>query len=448
MDANRKIFIAIGLTAFFLTVGTFGYVRIEDFSLLDAFYMTVITISTVGFGEINQLTGDGRVFTIFLILSGVGSLAFAAHAFTESLIERAANPQSRKRVMLKKIEKLRGHYIICGHGRVGAAAASHFQKAGADFVIIEASENMKKFLEEEGYLVIFGDATSQKSLLAAGIKKADALLALLDSDPENLFAVLTARELNPTLRIIARTEIASTESKILRAGADSVISPYASAGKRVADKIIEATRKETSQAQGEFQSINPDQWLGVTADSELASHSVGVAERLLQAKIVGVRRDDNDKILPEEDFVIRVGDKLLITSIKRDSLSEKPKQIEQKKIVLIDDNPVVRQLYTRLFQKAGYNIITAENGEEGLAVIRKESPDAAVIDYMLPDISGLEVCRQLRSDTNADTIRLVLFTADEQEDTRKKALEAGVETVVVKSPEASEIIAKIEQSLG
>ena len=169
---------------------------------------------------------------------------------------------------------------------------------------------------------------------------------------------------------------------------------------------------------------------------------------MLQAKIVGVRRDDNDKILPEEDFVIRVGDKLLITSIKRDSLSEKPKQIEQKKIVLIDDNPVVRQLYTRLFQKAGYNIITAENGEEGLAVIRKESPDAAVIDYMLPDISGLEVCRQLRSDTNADTIRLVLFTADEQEDTRKKALEAGVETVVVKSPEASEIIAKIEQSLG
>ena len=160
----------------------------------------------------------------------------------------------------------------------------------------------------------------------------------------------------------------------------------------------------------------------IHVDSELASHSVEAAERLLQAKIVGVRRDQNDKILPEGNFVLRAGDKLLITSKNSDLLLKEQKQIVQKKIVLVDDNPVIRQLYTRLFQKAGYNIITAENGEKGLALISEESPDAAVIDYMLPDISGLEVCRQHRSDSNAETIRLVLFNADEQENTRKKAI--------------------------
>ena len=348
----------------------------------------------------------------------------------------------------EKDRKTTGHYIIWGHGRVGAADASYFQKVGADLVIIESSKNEMKLLQEEGYLVVFGDATSQKSLLLAGIKKADAFLALLDSYPQNLFAVLTARGLNPTLKIITRTEVASSESKIFRAGADSVISPYASAGIRVAYKMISATRGEKLPVHGELHSINPDQWIRINGDSELASHSVEAAEKLLQMKIVGIRRDEYDKLLPRGNFVLNVGDELLISSIYTDSLLEDKKQIEQKKIVLINDNPVIRQLYTRLFQKAGYNIKTAENGEKGLALLRKELPDAAVIDYMLPDITGLEVCRQLRSDDKADSIRLVLFTADEQQDTRKKVFKAGVQTVVVKSLDALEIIAIVEETLG
>ena len=122
--------------------------------------------------------------------------------------------------------------------------------------------------------------------------------------------------------------------------------------------------------------------------------------------------------------------------------------MSRKKIVLTDDYPVFRQLYTRFFQKAGYNFESAENGEKGLALIRKESPDTAVIGYMLPDITGLEVCSQLRSDNNSDSIRLVLFTADEQQETKKNALEAGVQKVVVKSPNASELIAIVEETMG
>lgn len=220
-----------------------GYVTIEDYTPLEAIYMSVITITTVGYGELYPLSEAGRVFTMFLLLFGVGSLAFAAHAFTESMIERASSPARGKRVMEKKISRLKNHTIICGHGRVGAAAAEHLQESGKDFVVVENSPEECAMLQERGFLYLEGDATDENALIAAGIKKADSLLALLNSDPDNLFAVLTARELNPTLHIVARSESVSAESKILRAGADSIISPYASAGRRVADKIMASAQK-------------------------------------------------------------------------------------------------------------------------------------------------------------------------------------------------------------
>ncbi|HID69249.1 MAG TPA: potassium channel protein, partial [Desulfobacterales bacterium] len=237
MDIRRKIILSLFLTSFFLGVGTVGYVVIEHYTPLEAIYMAVITITTVGYGEIHALSEAGRVFTIFLLLFGVGSLAFAAHAFTESMIARASSPVRGKRVMGKKISRLKGHTIICGHGRVGGAAADHLAQSGRSFVILENSIEKSNYLREHGVLCITGDATSEKTLISAGIKSAGSLLALLNSDPDNLFTVLTARELNPTLHIVARSESASAESKILRAGADSIISPYASAGRRVAGKI-------------------------------------------------------------------------------------------------------------------------------------------------------------------------------------------------------------------
>lgn len=446
MGLHKKIWIAVCLTAVFLVAGTIGYVRLEGFTLLEAFYMTVITISTVGFGEINELTNVGRIFTVFLILLGVGSVAFAAHSFTESLIEKASNPNSRKKAMKKRIDKLRDHCIICGHGRVGAAAASYFKEMGAGFVVIESSETELRFLEEEGYLTVSGDATSEKTLLSAGIKKADALLALLDSDPENLFTVLTARELNPTLKIIARTEVASSENRILRAGADSVISPYASAGKRVADKILKSNLEENLEETDLFRK-RLGVWHNVSKQPELQGKTVGEAESKIGAQIIGLRRSLKDVLLPDALMQIERGDQLLLAEISQE-LNIERKNKGAKTLVLIDDNPVIRRLYTRLFQKAGYSITTAENGKEGLAKITQEMPDAAVIDYMLPDITGLDVCRELKNMEDDCQTKLVLFTANDQEDTKERALQVGVERVVVKSPEASEIISIVEEILA
>ena len=418
-----------------------GYVTIEDYTPLEAIYMSVITITTVGYGELYPLSEAGRVFTMFLLLFGVGSLAFAAHAFTESMIERASSPARGKRVMEKKISRLKNHTIICGHGRVGAAAAEHLQESGKDFVVVENSPEECAMLQERGFLYLKGDATGENALIAAGIKKADSLLALLNSDPDNLFAVLTARELNPTLHIVARSESVSAESKILRAGADSIISPYASAGRRVADKIMASAQKHHPGITVDETVLSGPKpgWVEVDEQSGLADHAVEAASSLLEKQILGIRREGKDILAPAPDTELAMGDKLLIVS-KAGQILDEFHQEQPKKIVLVDDNPVIRRLYTRLFQKAGFNIITSSTGREGCEMILREQPDGAVVDYLLSDISGLEVCEAVRESENGQNVKLFLFTADEAPELRKNAEKVGVDMVVLKSPDAAEIV--------
>lgn len=447
MLQNKKILIGFLITITFLAIGTAGYMVLEDFPLLDALYMTVITITTVGFGEIHPLSSTGRIFTMFLIVFGFGSIGFLAAAFTEALIEQASSPHLKRKIMQKRIDQLRKHYIICGFGRVGVAAAEHFQKAGAPFVVLESGEEQIKILQEHKYPYLEGDATKEEVLLAAGIKHATALVALLNADPENLFTVLTARELNPTLNIIARTETTSSESRMLRAGADSIISPYASAGRRVADKILKATKGEIPESDLVPEQQYQSEWQQVTEESDLAKHVVETANTFLRGTILGIRRGERDYLAPGADMEIQLGDELLIVPgipVKSDI---KAPLRSAYKMVLIDDNPVIRRLYTRLFQKAGYHIITAENGQEGYALVLRERPEAAVIDYYLPDMTGLEICTKIRANKDLHHMKLFLFTGNDDVETRKRALEAGVDSVVVKSPDAAEIVNTVKAKM-
>lgn len=449
MTSHLRIILALCLTLFFLVAGTVGYVFIEHYTLLEAFYMTVITITTVGFGEIRVLSDAGRLFTIFLLFFGVGSLAFAAHAFAESMIERVWSPARGKRIMEKKISRLTNHTIICGHGRVGNAAAQHLADSQKSFVVLESSPEKCDKLKEQGYLYVSGDATQETTLLAAGIKSAGALLALLDSDPDNLFTVLTARELNPTLHIVARSESASAESKILRAGADSIISPYASAGRRVADKIMARAKK---QELGPMEDVaeqlrSQPKWLEVNEESGLVDHAVEAASIFLAGQVVGIRRDGKDILAPTPDTQLVMGDRLLLVPVRELEVDElRPEQ--PQKIVLVDDNPVIRRLYTRLFQKAGFNIITAATGREGCDLILEEQPDAAVVDYLLGDISGLEICEIVRESDEGQNVKLFLFTADESPEVRENAMKAGVDVVVLKSPDAGEIVNLVRKEVA
>jgi voltage-gated potassium channel len=390
---------------------------------------------------VKPLSEAGRGFTVFYILMGFGCLAFAGHAIVESIFEKVSSGKSEKRKMKKQISRLQSHYIICGYGRVGQAAAEYFKKTNVPFAIIEANLLQNKEIRENDYLFIEGDATRESILLDAGIKSASGLLALLDSDPDNLFIVLTARELNPTLHIIARAEEGSSENKIIRAGADSVISPFYTAGRQIAGDIIAATGKSGKTSEDPTQPMAVPQWVTVQEGSGMIGETINVLAGQMGRKVIGLRRNGNDLILPDPETQLETADMILVFDINRNDEKQFSQQAHQpKKLVIVDDNPVILRLYSRLFQKAGFSPVTAVNGREGLDVIIKEKPAAAVIDFMLPFISGIEVCRQVRAQEGLQGIKLILFTGDNQPETRSRALDAGADAVVVKSSEASEVI--------
>jgi len=409
--------------------------------------MSVITLTTVGFGEVKPLSGAGRGFTTFYILFGFGSLALAGHAIAESLLEKVFSGRSGLKKMRKKISVLKSHYIICGYGRVGAAASEYFKKAGIDFVTIEANPEHCQIINEKGCLYIEGDATCESLLLEAGIKSAKGLLALLNSDPDNLFIVLSARELNPTLHIIARAGEPSSGKKIMRAGADSVVSPFSTAGRQIAGDILAATgKKENSSAQPTRTEVLP-KWISVQEDSGITGETIGVVSDKTKRQVIGLRKNNKDSIFPDPSIKLESGDKLLVLDEMQKKSDQSIRRSGQKKIVIVDDNPVILRLYTRLFQKAGFHPISATNGREGVDTIIREKPAAAVIDFMLPVLSGIEVCRQVRTSKDNLKTKLILFTADSDEKIHKRAVDAGTDAVVVKSSEASEVIETVVRML-
>jgi voltage-gated potassium channel len=181
----------------------------------------------------------------------------------------------------------------------------------------------------------------------------------------------------------------------------------------------------------------------------MVSKTVGAISQEMGQKIIGLQRDQKDRLFPDDETTLQKIDMILfmdeVCTLEENGTESKT---APPKLVIIDDNPVILTLYTRLFQKAGFHPLTAENGEEGFSLIVKEKPVAAVIDYMLPVLSGIDVCRKLREEEASQNIKLILFTADDHPDTRSRALAAGADEVVVKSPEASEVVHTVTQILS
>ncbi len=219
-----------------------GYIIIEKWSLLEAIYMTVITLTTVGFQEVRPLSPVGRIFTMFILVSGIGLLAYAAGSTLEFIVEGELSGLLRRKKMEKQIENLGEHYIICGAGDVGKYIIEEFTKTKRKFVIVENNqEQIKKLEEDKSILFIAGNAFEDEVLIKAGIRSAAGLISALSSDKDNLFVVLTARNINPNLRIISRAIDEGTVPKLYKAGADAVVSTEAIGGLRMASEMVRPT---------------------------------------------------------------------------------------------------------------------------------------------------------------------------------------------------------------
>jgi len=231
----RQIGIALVLV---MAIGTAGYHYIEGWPWFDGFYMVVTTLTTIGYQEVHPLSHSGRVFNVFIILSGVSLLLLGIGLLSQALLEFELQSFFGRRRMEREIGRLDSHYIICGMGRVGRSVARELARKPVPFVIVENAETKRQRFANENWLVIAGDATLEQTLRDAQVERARGLIAATTTDATNLYIVLTARGLNPHLKIIARASEDSAEKHLLTAGADSVVSPYSFAGQRIAQSLL------------------------------------------------------------------------------------------------------------------------------------------------------------------------------------------------------------------
>ena len=218
-----------------VVVAVAGYVLIEGWSLLDAAYMTILTFTTVGYEEVHPLSSTGRVFTMFVMVAGVGVMLYILTSVVHMIVaQEVLRSLVRRHRMRTQMARLSGHFIVCGFGRVGSAVALTLQEQSAPLIVIDKDAEVLAEAEEHGLLCMPGDPTKDDDLLAAHVKEATGLVAATGNDSDNVYISLTARGLNPDLRIVARASRLDAEDKLLRAGADEVISPHAIGGKHMA----------------------------------------------------------------------------------------------------------------------------------------------------------------------------------------------------------------------
>jgi voltage-gated potassium channel len=304
-----KVLTAIAVT---VALGTAGYMMLEGWGFLDALYMTVITLTTVGYREVHDLSDRGVIFTIILLVGGVGVVIFALTKGAQVILDLEYNQIFRRRRVEKAIRGLKDHYIICGYGRMGKIVAKELREEGVQFVVIEKRPIQQ---EEEGILILKGDATRDETLHEAGVDKASGLISVLPTDAENLFVVLSARGLNPGLLIVARAIEEGSEQKLLRAGATKIVSPYHIGGLRMAHTVLKptvvdflefATRSGNIELQiEEIQIQEGSELIGLTLEECGIGRDLGVI-------IVAIKQPTGDtRFNPTFRSTVKAGDTLI-----------------------------------------------------------------------------------------------------------------------------------------
>ncbi len=313
----RRIWLLMFVPIALVGIGTIGYrvIESENYTLFDALYMTIITLSTIGYGETHELSTAGRTFTIFLVLGGVFSFAFSATEIVRTVVSGEIAEILGKRHMENALSKLNDHIIVCGFGRMGNLACKEFSRMGKPFVVIDADAELLEGFDLPHGIALAGDATNDDVLRRAGVEQAHSLVTVMASDADNLFATMSARLLNAKLVIVAKVEAAHSEQKLLRAGANRVVSPYQIGGMRVAQAVLKptvldfielTTRTEHIELQLEEARIDANSALiGLTLkDSRLrADHSI---------IIVAIKKHGGHMLFnPSPETVLAAGDTLV-----------------------------------------------------------------------------------------------------------------------------------------
>jgi voltage-gated potassium channel len=319
MPKFKKIFLwGTGLAAL-LVLGSLGYVLIEGWSFFDALYMTITTLSTVGYGEVHPLDQAGRAYTMVLILAGVGVMLYIVGALAGVVVEGELQEALGKRKVRRRVHKLKNHYIICGYGRLGGIIARQLSQAKIPLVVVENNPELIAKLEAQGYNFVAGDATREEVLLEAGIERAKGLVAVLHSDAGNVYIVLTARSLNPKLYIVARGEEPGSQQKLLRAGADKVESPYEMGGRKMAHTILRptvVTFMELAMQEGVEWSMEE---IAVSEGSPLVGVPIidtGIRKDL-NLIVVAIKRADGTSLFnPTPQITLQGGDTLIVVGLR------------------------------------------------------------------------------------------------------------------------------------
>lgn len=310
-----KIRVALFGLLIIIIVGTLGYHVIEGWNFLESLYTTIQTISTVGYGDYTPQTWEGKLFTIILIIFGVGTMLYTVGMLAETMVEGRLRALAGKGKQDKMIKNIKNHYIVCGCGRIGHLICRELKADKMDFVVIDGDPEVIQRIEEEGFVYYRGDATQDKSLLAAGIKRAKGIVCVLPTDAENLYVILTAKELNPDIYILSRSEEEESEHRLLRAGADRVMSPYTLGGMRMAMAILRpamldfieiTTRRQSLELRMEEISVcDGSPIIGKSLEESEIRHEFGLI-------IVAVKKDSGKMMFnPLANYVIEKGDKLI-----------------------------------------------------------------------------------------------------------------------------------------
>ena len=313
--ARRFLFLSLAILATLL-IGTIGFTVISGYPVFDAFYMTLTTMTTVGYGEIHPLDRAGRIFNSFLIFFGVSTIFIGIGAMAQTIIEMELGDAFGRRRQKRMIDKLQNHFIVCGFGRVGRGAAAELQHSGVPFIVVDVRPERAEAAIAAGMLAVAADSTNDNTLRQVGVERARGLVAALATDADNLFVLLSAKGLNPGLYVAARAAEEGAEEKMKRAGADAVFAPYSITGHRLAQSLLRPHVVQfldfTTKDIGMDVSIEQ---VRVSESSEAVSRTIKQLDlsRVLGVIVMAIRKSDGGMLFnPPADTPVRGGDYLIV----------------------------------------------------------------------------------------------------------------------------------------